>query len=136
MITVTTGFIYIKCINLDKLDYEMPKSTADQWLCISCTWNILPFCNRHEKAKETIATPTNLFHRNKLFHLIRNLNNLTDASSNDDINSLNVSHKYRDPEYFCNLRNIIKSKKSLNVSSKCLFSIKKFRPISCTSDRT
>ena len=67
------------------------------------------------KKLKKIATPTNLFHRNKRFHLIRNLNNLTDASSNDDINSLNVSHKYRDPEYFCNLRSNIKSKKSLNV---------------------
>ena len=30
----------------------------------------------------------------------KNLNNLTDESGNDDTNSLNVSNKYRDPEYF------------------------------------
>ena len=88
----------------------MLKSTADPWFCITCTSNILTSCNRHGKAKETITTPTNLFHHNELFHLIRNLNNLTDESSNDDTNSLNVSNKYRDPEYFCNLPGNIKSK--------------------------
>ena len=40
--------------------------------------NILAFSNRHGKAKETIITPTNLFHHNELFHFINNLNNLTD----------------------------------------------------------
>ena len=53
---------------------------ADPWFCISCTSNILPFSNRHRKAKETITAPTNLFHHNKIFQLIKikNLNNLTD----------------------------------------------------------
>ena len=92
----------------------MLESTADPWFCITCTSNILPFCNRHGKAKEKITTPTNLFHHNELFHLIKNLNNLTDESSNDDTNSLNVSNKYRDPEYFCNLPGNIKSK-SLSI---------------------
>ena len=108
------NWIHIKCNNLDKLDYEMLKSTADPWFCISCTSNILPFCNRHGKAKETITPPINLFHHNELFQLIKNLNNLTDESSNDDANSLNVSNKYRDPEYFCNLQGNIKSK-SLSI---------------------
>ena len=48
------------------------------------------------------------------FHLIRSLNNLTDESSNDDTNSLNVNNKYRDPEYFCNIPDNIKSK-SLSI---------------------
>ena len=108
------NWIHIKCNNLDKLDYEMLKSTADPWFCISCTSNILPFCNRHGKAKETITPPINLFHHNELFQLIKNLNNLTDESSNDDANSLNVSNKYRDPEYFCSLQGNIKSK-SLSI---------------------
>ena len=90
------NWIHIKCNNRDKPDYQMLKSTADSWFCISCTSNILPFCNGHGKAKETITTPTNLFHRNKLFQLIKNLNNLTDESCNDDTNSLNVNNKYRD----------------------------------------
>ena len=92
----------------------MLKSTTDPWFCISCNSNILPFCNRHGKAQETITTPTNLFHHNELFQLIKNLNNLTDDSSNDYTNSLNVSNKYRDPEYFCNLQGNIKSK-SLSI---------------------
>ena len=92
----------------------MLKSTADPWFGISYISNILPFCSRHGKAKETITAPTNLFHHNELFHLIKNLNNLTDKSSHDDINSLNVSIKYGDPEYFCNLPGSIKSK-SLSI---------------------
>ena len=40
---------------------------------------------------------------------MKNLNNLTDESSNDT-NSLNVSNTYRDLEYFCNLPGNIKSK--------------------------
>ena len=134
VITVTIGFIS-NAIILINFDYEMLKSTADPWFCISCTSNILPFCNRHGKAKETITPPTNLFHHNELFQLIKNLNNLTDESSNDDTNSLNVSNKYKHPEYFCNLQGNIKSK-SLNIPSQCLFPIKKFRPTPFTSDRT
>ena len=88
----------------------MLKSTVDPWFCISWNPNILPFCNIYRKAKETITTPTNLFHYNELFQLIKNLNHLTDESNNDDTNSLNVSNKYRDLEYFCNLQGNIKSK--------------------------
>ena len=61
------NWIHIKCNNLDKIDCEMLKSTANPRFCISCTSNMLPFCNRHRKAKETITTPTNLFHHNELF---------------------------------------------------------------------
>ena len=57
--------------------------------------------------------PTSLFHHNEPFQLIKKLNNLTDEPSNDT-NSLNVSNKYRDPEYFCNLQGNIKSK-SLSI---------------------
>ena len=61
------NWIHIICNNLDKLDYQMLKSTADPWFCIICTANILPFCNRRGKAKETITTSTNLFYHNELF---------------------------------------------------------------------
>ena len=104
------NWIHIKCNNLDTLDCEMVKRTANLWFCLSCTSNILRFCNRHGKAKETITTPTNILHHNELFQLNNNLNYLTDESSNDDTSSLNVSNKYRDPEYFCNLQGNIKSK--------------------------
>ena len=102
------NWIHIKCNNLDKLDYEMLKSTADPWFCISCTSNILPFWNIQGKAKETVTIPTSLFHHNELFQLIKNLSNLTYESRNVNTNSLNVSNKYRDPEYFCNLPDNIK----------------------------
>ena len=105
------NLIHIKCNNFNKLNYEMIKSTADSRFCISCTSNILPICNKHGKAKKTINPPTNLFHHNELFELIKNLNNLTDESSNDDTNSLNVTNKYRDPEYFSDLQSNIKSKR-------------------------
>ena len=104
------NWVHIKYNNLDKLDYEMLKSIADPWFCISCTSNILPFCNRSGKDKETVTTPTNFFHHNELFQLIESFHNLTGRSSNDDTNSLNVSNKYRNPEYFCNLPDNIKSK--------------------------
>ena len=50
--------------------------------------------------------------------IIKNLNNLTDESSNGNINSLNVSNKYKDLlqpcgyiyKYFCNLPGNIKPK--------------------------
>ena len=76
---------------------------------ISCTFFYLSG-KAKEKAKETITTPTNLFRHNEFFHLIKSLNNLADESSNDDTSSLNVSNKYRDPVYFCNLPGNIKSK--------------------------
>ena len=94
---MTIGFIWDAINKFDKFDYEMLKSTADPWLCISCTSNILPFCNRHRKAEETITPPTNLFHHNNIFQLIKNLNNLNDKSSSDNTNSFSVSNKYRDP---------------------------------------
>ena len=116
------NWIHIKCNNLDKLDYEMLKSTADPWFCISCTSNILPFCNRHGEAKETITPPTNLYHHNGLFQLIKNLNNLTDESSNDDTNSLILD--LGDPEYFCNFQGNIKSK-SLSIFHQNVCSLSK-----------
>ena len=55
----------------------MLKSKADPQLRISCTSNILPFCYRHIKTKETIPTPKSLFHHNELFQLIKILAILT-----------------------------------------------------------
>ena len=61
------NWIHIKCKNHDKIDFEMLKSTANPWLCISCNSNMLLFCNRHRKAKETISAPIDVFHNNELF---------------------------------------------------------------------
>ena len=125
------NWIHIKCNNLDKRDYEMLKSTAYPWFCISCSSNVLPFCNGHRKAKETITTPTNLFHHNELFQLIKNLNNLTDESSSNDLLVINIEIH----NTFATFR-VNKIKKSLNIPSQCLFPIKKLRPTPYTSDRT
>ena len=48
------NWIHIKYNNFDKLDYEMLKSTADLWFCISCTSNILPICNIHGKVNKQL----------------------------------------------------------------------------------
>ena len=88
------NWIHIKCNKLDKLDYKMLQSSVDPWICICYTYlYLLPFCKRYRKAGEIITAPTNLFHHNELFQLIKNLNNLTDESSYDDTNSLNASNK-------------------------------------------
>ena len=119
-----------------KRHYEILKRTADPWFCISCTSNILPFRNRHGKAKKTITIPTNPFHHNELFQLIKNLSNLTDESSNDDTNSLNFSNKYRGPEYFCHLQGNIKSKSASILHHNVCSLWKNFDQLPCTSDRT
>ena len=77
----------------------MLKSTVDPWFYISCTSNILPFCNSHRNAKETITASANLFNHNELFQLIKSLNKLADESSNDDTNYLNVRNTYRNPDF-------------------------------------
>ena len=89
---------------MHNFDNEVLKMTENTWFCISCTSNILSFCNRHGRnIKETFTTATNLFHNNGLFQPSKNVNNLTGESTNADTNSLNISNKYRDPVYFSNL---------------------------------
>ena len=85
----------------------MLKSTEKPWFCTSRTLDILPFSS----SKQTFNAPVNLFRHTELFQLIKNLNKLTDDSSNDDSNPLNVSNKYRDLEYIWNLQSNIKSKR-------------------------
>ena len=113
VITVTIGFIsnVIILINLTMKCLKVQRTRGSVFLALRIFY--LSAIDLW-KAKETITTPTNLLRHNELFHLIKNLNNLTDESSNDDTNSLNVSNKYRDPEYFCNLPGNIKSK-SLSI---------------------
>ena len=109
MITVTIGFISnaITLVNLTMKCLKVQRTRGSVFLALRIFYP-------HGKAKETITPPINLFHHNELFQLIKNLNNLTDESSNGDANSLNVSNKYRYPEYFCNLQGNIKSK-SLSI---------------------
>ena len=39
-------WIYIKCNNLNDLDYEYHKRQDETWFCKTCIQNILPFCNK------------------------------------------------------------------------------------------
>ena len=41
-----------------------------------------------------LSAPTNLFHHNELFQLIKNLKNLANGSSDVDTNHLNIGNKY------------------------------------------
>ena len=54
-------WIHIKCNDLDKLDYEMLKGTADPWFLFLALCKFYLSGKAKEKAKETIVTPTNLF---------------------------------------------------------------------------
>ena len=84
--------------------------------------NVIILINLSLKCSKVQRTRGSVFLTFRIFYLsavdmeklIKNLNNLTDKSSHDDINSLNVSIKYGDPEYFCNLPGNIKSK-SLSI---------------------
>ena len=74
-----------------------------------------------------------LLHLQILFTI---MSNLTDESSNDETNSLNVSNKYRGPEYFYNLQGNMKSKSaSIFHHNVCSLS-RNFDQLPCTSDRT
>ena len=61
------NWIHIKCNNLDKLDYEMLKSTADPWFCITCIPIFYLSAIDVEKIKKHLTTTINLFHHNELF---------------------------------------------------------------------
>ena len=42
-------WVHIKCNNLNDLDYNLLKSKNENWYCIICTPEILPFCQINEK---------------------------------------------------------------------------------------
>ena len=96
VITVTIGFIsnVIILINLTMKCLKVQRTRGSVFLA---HWIFYISAIDLWKAKGTITRPANLLRHNELFHLIKNLNNLTDESNNDDTNSLNVSNKYRDP---------------------------------------
>ena len=59
-------WVHIKCNNLNDLDYNLLKSKNENWYCILCTPEILPFWQINEK----VSIPKG------------NLNKSTDASVN------------------------------------------------------
>ena len=90
-----------------------------------------------EKPKKRLLHLQILFTIMSFFiQLIKNLSNLTDESSNDETNSLNVSNKYRGPEYFYNLQGNMKSKSASIFHHNVRSLSRNFDQLPCTSDRT
>ena len=92
-------WVHIKCNNLNDLDYNLLKSKNENWYCILCTPEILPFCQINEK----ISIPKGNFNKptDALVDLMNNLNNFTNYEKENELNL--VDCKYRDPDYFKNL---------------------------------
>ena len=92
-------WVHIKFNNLNDLDYNLLKSKNENWYCILCTPEILPFCQINEKVsipKGNLNKPTNA-----LFNLMNQLNNFNDDEKENELNLPNC--KYRDTDYFKNL---------------------------------
>ena len=71
----------------------------ENWYCILCTPEILPFCQINEKMyipKGNSNKPTDA-----LFNLMNQLNNFTDEEKENELNLPNC--KYRELDYFKNL---------------------------------
>ena len=54
-------WVPIKCNNLNDLDYNLFKFKNENWYCILCTPEILPFCQINEKVsfpKGNLSKPT------------------------------------------------------------------------------
>ena len=69
-------WVHIKCNNLNDLNYNLLKSKNENWYCILCTPEILPFCQINEKVsilKGNLNKPTD-----SLVNLMNQLNNFTD----------------------------------------------------------
>ena len=99
-------WIYIKCNNLNDLDYEYLKSNDETWYCKSCIHEILPFCNK--KINTNKINLGNACNDPNLKNLLCQLNNLSEKENNDNENLSNC--KYRDISYFSNLYVELKSK--------------------------
>ena len=92
-------WVHIKCNNLNDLDYNLLKPKNENWYCILCTPEILPFCQINEKMsipKGNLNKPTDA-----LVNLMNQLNNFTEDEKENELNVPNC--KYRDTNYFKNL---------------------------------
>ena len=99
-------WVHIKCNNLNDIDYNLLKSKNENWYCILCTPEILPFCQINEKLsipKGNLSKPTDA-----LANLMNQLNNFTDDEKENELNLPNC--KYRDTDYFKNLTKDFKRK--------------------------
>ena len=74
--------VHIKFSNLNDLDYNLLKSKNENWYCILCTPEILPFCQINEKvsiSKENLNKSTDA-----LFNLMNQLNNFIDDGKENE----------------------------------------------------
>ena len=69
-------WVHIKCNNLNDLDYNLLKSKNENWYCILCTPDILPFCQINEKM--SISTGNLNKPTDALVNLVDQFKNFTD----------------------------------------------------------
>ena len=113
-------WVHIKCNNLNDLNYNLLKSKNENWYCILCTPEILPFCQINEKVsilKGNLNKPTD-----SLVNLMNQLNNFTDDEKENKLNLSNC--KYRDTDYVTNLTKDFK-RKALSFFHMNVFSLTK-----------
>ena len=116
------NWIHIKCNNLDKFTIKwlkVQRTRGSEFLSLRIFYHFaidIEMLKKHLSHLQIFFTIMNFFNKN--------LNNFTDESGNDDTNTLNVSNKYWDPEYFCNLQSHLKSK-SLSIFQPNVCSLSK-----------
>ena len=102
-------WVHIKCNNLNDLDYNILKSKHENWYCILCTPEILPFCQINEKMyipKENLNKPSDA-----LVNLMKLLSWFIRLTNDEKENQLNLPNcNYRDTDYFKNLTKDFKRK--------------------------
>ena len=81
-------WVHIKFNNLNDLDYNLLKSKNENWYCILCTPEILPFCQINEKMsilKGNLNKPTDAL---VILMSMSQLNNFTDHEKENEFAKL------------------------------------------------
>ena len=105
---------------MNDLNYNLLKSKNENWYCILCTPEILPFCQINEKMsilKGNLNRPTD-----SLVNLMNQLNNFTDDEKENKLNLPNC--KYKGTDYVINLTKDFK-RKALSFFHVNVFSLTK-----------
>ena len=77
-------WIYIRCNNLNDLEYGYLKSKDETWYCKTFIQEILPFCNKKINPNEINLGNASIDPHLK--NLLCQLNNLSEKESNDNEN--------------------------------------------------